>query len=303
MSDWKTFAKNNVAGRDWAEIRKAWSVAAVNFEYGSIDTLESTVDGHVGDDFNTRPESSVFGFPGRSVSGLHDAIASAMRGAYVLGTARNCLAAGQATWASLEAYHCSLIFCRAILGLLGIHLIRIKDTNCVLDIFSEGTAREAQKKFRKQFGIYDDPARIFYRKRGALIEQSGMWALLVRALRVAALPPGLDAAKDVILNIDEGFGRARNDILYRNQPWPYVPDLEWPTTVLDIKDDIFSFSDLTDFFAAERDANFSFCKLMVGLTVGLINEIHEGAGDVLLPSFYGVQVGRFQTFRKTSAIY
>ena len=268
----------------------------MGFRYGSVDALESIVDGYVADDFEKRAESSVFSFPGGTVSGFHDAIESALRGAYLFGNVRNCLSAGQPTWASLEAYHCSLVFCRAVLGFLGIGFVRIKDTNCVIDLFPAGASKDTQRRFRRIFGTYESPARLFFRKRGSLIEQSGMWALFVRTLRVATLPASLERTKNVILNLDGGFGRSRNDILYRNQSWPFSPDLQWPLSMLDINDNIFSYTDRTEFFSANRDANFCFCKLMIDLTITLMNDVVEGAANILLPSYYGSAITKFTSF-------
>jgi hypothetical protein len=210
------------------------------------------------------------------------------------------LKAGQPTWASLEAYHCSLVFCRAILGLLGIGFVRIRDTNCVVDLFPVGSSKDARKRFHREFGPYDTPARLFFRKRGSLIEQSGMWAVLVRSLRVASLPQSTEECRDIILNLESGFGRGRNDILYRNQPWPYAPDLQWPVTFIKINDDISSYEDLTEFFTRNRDSNFCFCKLMISLAITLLNEVIADAPNVLLPSCYGSQVAKFTDF---SSIY
>ena len=42
----------------------------MGFRYGSVDALKSRVDGYVADDFEKRAESSVFGFPGGTVSGF-----------------------------------------------------------------------------------------------------------------------------------------------------------------------------------------------------------------------------------------
>lgn len=300
MADWKTFAKNNVPARDWTHLRQTWTAAAIGFQYGTVSSLEDSVESILGTDFETFNPNTIFDFRGKDVAALHDAVESALRGAYILSATQNCLLAGQPSWASLDAYHCSLVFCRAILGLLGIYFVRIKDTNCVLDVFPEGSDAKAQRKFRSQHRHVADPVHVFYRKRGSLIEQAGIWALLVRALRMTSLPSSLEATKTLILDIDEGFGRARNDILYNNYEWPFSPDMLWPISVLNLSDDLQNFADLKHTFSSQRDANFALCKAIVSLAIGLINDIGPQAGAALLPSYYGNNAIAFRTFKAAS---
>ena len=287
--------------RDWTHIRQAWTAAFIGFEYGTVSSIEDAIDETIGGDFENLPTPSVLSFPGRNVAALQDATDSALRGAYILATAQNCLMTRQPSWASLDAYHCSLVFCRAVLGFLGLYFVRIKDTNCVIDIFPEGADGKSRKAFRRQYKQVADPIRLFYRKRGSLIEQAGVWALLVRALRTATLPPSLNTAKRLVLEVGEGFGRARNDILYNNHEWRFAPDLMWPVSFLDLNDDLGSYTDLGKTFSTERDANFALCRAIASIAVGLINDIGPDAGATLLPSYYGPKALAFRTFKTTGA--
>jgi hypothetical protein len=299
MSDWITFAKNNVPSRDWSQICRAWKTAAIGFEYGTEFSLEDSINGILGQDFDAETSSTVFSMSGHEVSALHDAAESALRGVYILAATKNCLAAGQPSWASLDAYHCSLVFCRALLGLLGIYFVRINDTNCAVDVFPEGTDARLRKKFRQQFRDVEFPIRLFFRKRGSLIEQAGMWALLVRTLRMASLPASLDHEKAAILGIKEGFGRARNDILYTNYDWPFAPDLLRPVTFLDLRDDLAELTDVDKLFSERRDGNFALCRAMVSLTIGLISDVGLDAELILATSRYGEQALSFRSFSQT----
>jgi hypothetical protein len=298
MADWTTFAKNNVPSRDWSLIRQAWSAAAIGFEYGTVPALEDSVSGIVGQDFEALQPSTVISMSGREVSALHDTAESALRGVYILAITKTCLAAGQPSWASLDAYHCSLVFCRAILGLLGIYFVRIGDTNCAVDIFPEGGDASLQRKFHRQFRDIEHPIRLFYRKKGSLIEQAGMWALLVRTLRMASLPTSLDQEKAAILSIKDGFGRARNDILYTNHEWPFSPDLLHPVTFLNLRDDLTELTDVKTLFSEKRDGNFALCRTMVNLAIGLINDVGLDAESILASSPYGEQALTFRSFNR-----
>lgn len=296
MADWKAFAKNNVVSRDWRELEATWSAAYIGFEFAAVESIEEAVNTVASDGFEQRSPTSLIELPGGKVAGFHDTISSLLRAAYVIGSVTQSLKSGQPTWASLNAYHSSLILCRALLGLLGICLVRVKDTNCALDLFPEGSDERDVRDFKRQRRDYDSPARLFFRARSSLIEQSGMWALLLRALRVCELPSDVQSEQDMLIELGEGFGRARNDILYRNLAWPYSPDLQWPLSVRDMNDDIFSYGDLSNFFTSQRDANFAFCALMAKFSAALLKKVNGNAFD-RLPSFYSLSLGNFDNFK------
>ena len=59
MTDWKTFAKSNVPSRDWSRIRLAWTTAAIGFEYGTVSSLEDSIDELVGENLAELTETTV----------------------------------------------------------------------------------------------------------------------------------------------------------------------------------------------------------------------------------------------------
>ena len=168
---------------------------------------------------------------------------SALRGAYLFGNVRNCLSAGQPTWASLEAYHCSLVFVAPFSGSWVSVLCVLRIRIASLIFFRQGPQRIHKGGFAEFLVLTRAQLACFFASGEALSSRVGCGLFSVRTLRVATLPASLERTKNVILNLDGGFGRSRNDILYRNQSWPFSPDLQWPLSMLDINDNLFSYTD------------------------------------------------------------
>jgi hypothetical protein len=294
MTQWNDIAKKNILSRDWTAIRNVWAAAAIGLDADEIQDLEDVLEPIV--TLDGRPNPFVFSLRGRHVAALHDMVTSLMKCAYVIRATANCYLGGQPTWACVDAYHVSLVACRALLGLLGIAIVRIQDTSCVVDVFPEGVEQVHRAAFKKQGGSVGDPVRIFYRTRSSLVEQSAMWALLIRALRVADLPASIQESFETIIKLEAGFGRPRNDILYRNSSWIYEPDLRQPLTLLKVQDDIFSFANLDDFFLLEKDASFAFCNLLIRVLVNLVGDVHATSGADLIPSSYANWMWKFTGF-------
>src|SRR5262249_7154006 len=136
--NWDLLSKNHILSRDWTSIKNIWSAAASGFDASEMLDLANVLGPIVGEDFDQRESVSVFEFSGRHVAGFHDAAAAFYKCAYVLRSVGNCLLGGQPTWAAVDAYHFSFLAGRALLALLGVHFVQIKDTYCVLDLFPEG---------------------------------------------------------------------------------------------------------------------------------------------------------------------
>src|SRR6202034_1452761 len=125
---------------DWTSIRNIWSAAASGFDSSDIIDLADILDPIVGADFDKRENVTVFEFAGKHIAAFHDAAAAFYKCTYVLRTVGICLLGGQPTWAAVDAYHFSFLAGRTLLALLGIHLVQVKDSYCVLDVFPEGIA-------------------------------------------------------------------------------------------------------------------------------------------------------------------
>lgn len=300
---WEKLA-DNVPGRDWAVIRNVWSAAAPGFEQKYASDLSSVLDPIIGSNFKDRPHVSVFEFVGGDIAAFHDMAAALHKCAYVLRSVGNCLIGGQPTWASVDAYHFSLLACRAILGLLGIHFVQIVRTRCVLDIFPQGRLPQVVNNFKKSNRGIRHPARLIFRKHDTLVEQSAMWTLLVRALNVAVLPPALRIDIEAICKIGEGFGRSRNEMLYGNE-WPYKEDLYCPNIKISINDDMHSYQSIDDVFSSERDANFALAKILARIVMTLASDICAQAGVDLFGTSYGIFFSKFSGFEvaKLDALY
>jgi len=295
-SDWKQLAKNHIPGRDWALIGNVWGAAALTFEPATTSGLSQAIDPIIGPNFSTRSNVSIFEFPGGQVAAFHDAVSALCKCAYVLRTIESCLLDGQPTWASVDAYHFSLLACRALLALLGVHIVHIEDTRCVLDVFPQGDLESIKKAFRKANRGARDPARLIFRNRGSLIEQRQMWAILIRVLRVTELPTVCGADVDAIEKIGDGFGRSRNGMIYGNSEWLYKEDAERPASEMKINDDIHSYQDLEDLFVEQRDANFAFAAALIRLLRVLAIDIREQSGVDLFHTWYGPRLAGFSHF-------
>src|SRR5215204_6495114 len=128
-------------------IRNVWTAAALKYDSSAASDLSQILEPIVGPNFDKRQHVSLLDFEGGAVAAFHDMAAALARCAYVLRVVGNCLVGGQPTWASVDAYHFSMVACRALLGLLGIHFVHIQNTRCVLDVFPEGKLEQVKKKF------------------------------------------------------------------------------------------------------------------------------------------------------------
>jgi hypothetical protein len=295
-SGWDKLADNHIAGRDWDKIRNVWSAAAIEFQTSVMSDLSQVIEPILSPGFDAREHVSVFEFVGGEVAGFHDAASGVLKCAYVLRSVGNCLISGQPTWASVDAYHFSLLACRALLGLLGIYFVKVSDTWCVLDVFPRGRLEQVQRAFRKSHPSAQFPARLFFRSRGSVIEQRAMWIALLRAFRVSLLPDSVSQDVDIICRLGEGFGRSRNEMLYGNARWLYDEDYSRPCTAIVINDDIHSYAILDEFFTDNRDANFAFAAALVRVLLTLTAEVKEQSGVDILQTSYGHCLARFPGF-------
>jgi hypothetical protein len=296
---WELLAKNHIPGRNWELIANIWAAAAIDFEPASVSELSQSIEPIVSPEFEKRPSASVFGFAGGHVAAFYDCAVALNKCAYVLRTVGSCLLGGQPTWASVDAYHFSLLGCRALLALLGVHVVNICDTRCILDVFPEGDLDQVKRRFRKANGGIQNPARLTCRTRGGLIEQRAMWEILLRLLHVTKLPPKLSKDVKIILELDAGFGRSRNDMIYGSDHWLYEEDFHRPTTTVAIQDDIHTYDNLENFFLAERDANFAFAAVLIRILVALTGDIEAKSGVDLLRTSYGPCLSKFDSFACT----
>lgn len=215
----------------------------------------------------------------------------------MLRTVGNCLLGGQPTWASVDAYHFSLLACRALLAFLGIHIIQIGDTRCVLDIFPQGKLDQVKRKFRRTYPGYRNPVRLVFRSHGSLIEQRALWFLLLRALHITDLPAGVQRDADLVRGLSEGFGRSRNEMLYGNSQWLFPEDALRPTMGISINDDIYSYTgDPKSFFADQRDANFAFSSTLIRLLLALTSDVQAQSGVEILQTSYAPCLTKFDGF-------
>lgn len=296
---WELLAKNHIPGRDWELISNVWAAAAIGFEPASVSELSQNIEPIVSPDFEKRPAVSVFEFAGGGVAAFYDAAVALNKCAYVIRSVGSCLLGGQPTWASVDAYHFSLLGCRAVLALLGVHLVDVCDTSCILDIFPQGSLDQVRRKFRKSNPGMQNPARLTYRTKRGLIEQRAMWVILLRVLNVTKLPPQLGKDVKIILELDAGFGRSRNNMIYGSSHWLYEEDFHQPVTTVAIQDDIHSYGDLDHFFSDERDANFAFAAVLIRILLALIAEIESKSGVDVLGTSYGPCLSRFDGFACT----
>lgn len=295
-SSWETLAKNHIPGRDWASIRNVWAAAALGFPSGLSFDLSQSLEPVIGPDFEARASVKVFSFLGGTVPAFHDAAAALNRSAYVLRVVGNCLLGGQPTWASVDAYHFSLTAGRGILGFLGIHFVQIKDTHCVLDVFPQGTRDQTNRKFNRENGAVNSPARLIFRTRSEVISQREIWTILVRLLNVSELPAEFSADVEKVRELGSGFGKSRNKIIYDNSSWLFDEDAEKTICGINLKDDVHSYSDLSNFFLDERDANFAFARLVARILVGLARDVERQSGASLLSTSYGRCLLKFSGF-------
>jgi hypothetical protein len=208
----------------------------------------------------------------------------------------------------VDAYHFSLLACRAILGLLGLHFVDVGGTHCVLDVHPHGIHEHIVKAFLKEHGKVDSPVRLVYRARGQVIVQQDMWVILGRALRtLKADGLGPETQRDIkkICDLEAGFGAARNKILYTNEGWLYEEDFEKPCGPLDIQDEIYEYDDEENLFRSVRDANFAFARLVARLLTVLLRAIEDQAGSELVRTSYRVCLTEFTGFNfdRMDALY
>ena len=294
--NWEHLAKNQIAGRDWFHIRNVWSASAREFEPSMVSGLSAVLDPIVGPNFRQRPHVSVFNFPGIGVASFHDAATALIKCAYVLRTVGNCLLSGQPTWASVDAYHFSLIACRAVLALLGVHFVRIQSTVCVLDAFPEGDLETVRRKFRKANPNAVNPTRLIFRDYNTLVEQRDMWTILRRALRVTNFADPARKVADSIIDVAESLGYIRNEILYGNDHWQYEEDFLQPTVAVALKDNIQLLDEKKYRFEDERDSNFALARALAGLLINLNSDVVELSGIELIRTSYSPCLVRFDGF-------
>jgi hypothetical protein len=294
--NWDLLARNHIGGRDWALIRRVLGVVSDGFDASDMTYLSDALDPIVGPDFENRDNVTVFEFPGRHVASFHDGAAAIHKCAYVLRTVGNCLLGGQPTWASVDAYHFSFLAGRALLAFLGIHFVQIRDSHCVLDVVPEGISEQEMSKFRRMYPSAREPARLIFRARSSVIEQRAMWTILVRTIRVAKFEAEIKRDIDKIDVLSDGFGRSRNEFLYRNVTWIYEEDFKRPTRSIAFNDDIHSYRDLGEFFSSNRDANFSFAAIFARVLLALIKDIQKESGTDIMQTSYAPCLMQFPGF-------
>ncbi|WP_156376159.1 hypothetical protein [Methylobacterium sp. Leaf117] len=296
--NWQLLAKNHLGGRSWSSIRQTWGTAALGFDLDEIQDLSLALDPILRPNFDDREKVSVFSFPGGRIAAFGDAVSASVKAAYVLRGAGNCLLGGQPTWAAIDAYHFSFVAARALLGLLGVHLVHVHDTFAALDVFPEGETQRAQTEFSRQYRNYTDPARLIYRKRSDTIAQRDIWVILVRILRVTTFDAAIQPSIDLIIELGAGFSSARNDVLYQNIAWLYKEDYITPTIPDVINDDPFILA-ATDRFFEEKDSSFAFAMLMLKVMRSLITSIETIGGSNIIPTSYGECFRSFSGFDQT----
>jgi hypothetical protein len=288
--DWGKIAKAGIAGRKWDVVRSAWESAAIGFEFNGASDLSDSVEAIITGGL-ARESPIVFAFQGGKISAFQDMAAAVHKCAYVLRAVGNCLLSGQPTWASVDSYHFSLLASRALLALLGVHIVKVRETSAVLDVFPEGIAPQVAKVFAKQHRDLKEPARLSFRHQQGLIEQRHVWTILARTLRVSSLPDSISRDASLLANHYEGLGKSRNAVLYNNSDWPYQEDLLAPSLSFRINDDAHSYTE--DEFNSGRDASFGIAMLLVRIILGLVGDI---PGIQLFDSSYGRCLAKFAGF-------
>jgi hypothetical protein len=293
---WEVLAKNHIPGRTWVSLKKIWGSASLGFDLGKVSDLSEAIEPILAPKFESRDNVTVFEFYGGYVAGFHDAAVALLKCAYVLRSVGNCVLGGQPTWASVDAYHFSYLAGRALLALLGIHFVQIGDTYCVLDLFPEGRSSQEIAGFRKLNPAVRDPARLIFQKRSTPIPQSALWVLVTRVARIGQFSEGVQKGLQIVSDLGEGFGRSRNELLYRNSSWLYTEDYWRPTRSITINDDIYSYDNVEEFFGEQRDANFAFAAVLAGVLRSLAADIQSENGVALLPTSYGACLSKFEGF-------
>ena len=294
-TDWPRLAKNHLANRAWSSVANTWGNAAIGFDISQVQDLSELLDPILGPGFEDRDNVSVFNFPGRYVAAFMDVSAATIKAAYILRTAGNCVLAGQPTWAAIDAYHFSFVAARALLALLGVHLIQINDSYAVLDVFPEGETERTKKQFKRDYPQLTDPSRLILRTRSSIIEQRAIWVILVRMLKSTTFDPGMQVTIDRIIELGHGFSSTRNDVLYRNKAWLYSEDFIAPGSPTSINDDPFLLATKDNFFD-ERDSSFAFAMLMLKVVRSLVEYVEAQTGSNIIPTSYGDCFRRFSGF-------
>ncbi len=295
MSNWQLLAKNHLGNRAWSSVSAAWSAASIGFDLKQTQDISDAVGPILTPDFEKRANMSVFNFRGSRVAGFMDAATATAKSAYVLRSAGNCLLGGQPTWAAIDAYHFSFVAARALLAMLGVHLVHICDTFAILDIFPEGETDRERSLFRKQYPTLSDPCKLIFRSRSAPIEQRAIWTILLRLLRTTTFDVSMQSTVSRICELGEGFSGTRNDILYKNNSWLYDEDYTTPWLPEKINNEVSSQESAERFFG-ERDSSFAFATLMHSIVKALVDSIEKLGGTDIIPTSYGACFKRFESF-------
>jgi hypothetical protein len=298
-TSWEVLSKNHLPDRDWKTISAAWIAAGIGYEPTISSPLPQSVVSALARELGQGSTKEVFEFAGGTVPAFQDLSVAVSKSAYLLRCAGNCLVSGQPTWASVDAYHFSLLGCRALLSLLGVHVVEVSGTQCVLDIFPEGAKPQVVKKFRRQHRGMSYPATLICRTRGTQIQQHDMWTILLRVLRVTSFPSAIMDDIETVLELKEGFSRARNDVMYGNEVWLYEEDF-WAPSLVNVNDDIRTYASLSTAFLDERDANFAFAALLARIIAALVLDIQSNGGVDIVPTSYGRCLQDFPGFAATA---
>jgi hypothetical protein len=298
-TDWETLARNHIPERGWDDILNEWRAAGFPDELDELFVLSAATEAIAREALIGATQPFVFSFPGKFVAGFNDTLASALKSANVLQCARDSFFSGYASWASVEAYHVALLAAKALLGMLGVYIVKIGEYFCVLDVFPFGREARDRRNFAKQHGNPIDPAKLIFRAKGDPIEQRHIWTVLRRVLRVTSFGAGEERYASTLLSIkDKGLGRSRNETLYQNVGWPFDFDLLSRGAPIRLRDDISEYDLSEDILVSTPDASFALAKLLTDFTAALLKQVLETTRISERGAYHLSEMLRFQGFAK-----
>lgn len=128
--------------------------------------------------------------------------------------------AGSAGWASVDAYHATLLYARTILACYGIFICNIDGKNVVVDVFPQLGTGKYLKKYQREAQGLDNPIRIMS-KSGHPIQHKDVLAIVSRVARISGSKDMTEMERNIVGRFANlGYRSVRNRILYEGSFWP-----------------------------------------------------------------------------------
>jgi hypothetical protein len=171
------------------------------------------------------PLQKAFALPGRDVLYVGDTLACISKFLHVVESCRIHANRGALTWALVDAYHASILGARAICAQLGIMQYSVNGRTILVDFRPEFGSPQDSRKFRKNFGNLESPAR-FLVPQPKHLEQKHVWKLVGRMMRLCTT--GTSDITTPCQKIEElsksSPGAERNAVMYDSIGWRWRDD-------------------------------------------------------------------------------